>query len=55
MLLIISIEIVGDKQPALNWFVYDSQIGYGKVESTFSQLNATYVDLPELTKTIENY
>jgi len=42
-----------DKMPALNWFIYDSQIGYGKVESTSAVINASYIDLPELTRKIE--
>ncbi|EAR95045.1 ThiF family protein (macronuclear) [Tetrahymena thermophila SB210] len=45
--------IAKDKMPALNWFVYDSQIGYGKIESQTDKIDATYVDLPELTRKVE--
>lgn len=40
--------------PALNWFVYDSQIGYGKVENTSDKINVIYKDLPELTRKLDN-
>ncbi|EGR32134.1 hypothetical protein IMG5_094990 [Ichthyophthirius multifiliis] len=45
-----------DKIPAINWFVYDSQVGYGKIENTQQKKEGmiNYIDLPELSKRINN-